>query len=299
MLILLLLLYRSRLHLKAASAKLLQANHLLQGQHLEISRQKNELAAQALKLRTQNGQLEKHNNFKNKVFSIISHDLRSPFGSIKSVLDLVQSEQLPTDALPPIFKLLSKDVEVSMNMLNNLLVWSKAQLTETNITLQPVNLQQLAEENIQLVASKAEQKNIKLVNEIEPTAVALADKERLNFVLRNLIMNAIKFTFDGGEIKLHALPEAENKIAIAVSDTGKGISPHHLLKLFTEERFTTLGTAREKGTGLGLMLCKEFIESLQGKIMVKSEEGTGSTFLIKLPQANGVYQPPTAELAVA
>jgi len=299
MLALLLLLYQGRVRLKAASLKLQEANQLLQSQHIEITRQKNELATQAVKLKTQNEQLEKHNNFKNKIFSIISHDLRTPFGSIKGVLDLVQSQPMTADEVQPIFKLLSKDVDVSMNMLNNLLVWSKAQLTETSIVIQPVNLQQLAEENMQLAASKAEEKNIRIINTVAPHAVALADKERLNFVLRNLVMNAIKFTFEGGEIELHAVQEAEDKIVLAVSDNGKGIAPRHLLKLFTNERFTTLGTAREKGTGLGLMLCQEFVESLQGKIMVKSEEGLGSTFYIKLPKAVGVSMPAETTLAVA
>ena len=291
MLVLLLLLYWSRVRLKAASLKLQEANRLLQGQHKEISYQKNELAGQALQLKEQNGQLEKHHQFKNKIFSIISHDLRAPFGSIKGVLDLVQSHPMSAAEVQPIFKLLSKDVDVSMNMLHNLLVWSKAQLTETGIASEPVNLQQLVQENIQLAVSQADIKSISLINEVDVQAVALADKERLNFVLRNLIMNAIKFTYEGGEIKIYIIPGAEDKITLAVSDNGKGISPANLSKLFTEARYTTLGTAREKGTGLGLMLCKEFIESLQGSIEVNSTEGTGSTFLIKMPSAGRVTMP--------
>jgi two-component system, sensor histidine kinase and response regulator len=284
MLILVLMLYQNGLHLKATSHQLAEANRQLQHQHVKISQQKNELAAQSLKLKLQNEELEKNNNFKNKIFSVISHDLRTPFGSIKSVLDLVQCHPMSAEEVQPIFKLLSKDVDVSLDMLNNLLVWSKAQLTETNITLQPVNLHRLVQENIQLAASNAGQKNIKLINDIAPGAVVVADKERLNFILRNLLMNAVKFTFAGGEVRLYTRQEPGNETTIAVADNGQGISPRHLLKLFTEDRFTTLGTAREKGTGLGLMLCKEFAESLQGHILVKSEEGAGTTFYIKLPQ---------------
>ncbi|KAA5545015.1 tetratricopeptide repeat-containing sensor histidine kinase [Adhaeribacter rhizoryzae] len=291
MLFLLLLFYRSRIRLKAASLKLQEANRLLQSQHTEISRQKNALADQTLKLQEQNEQLEKHHQFKNKIFSIISHDLRTPFGSIKGVLDLVQSHHLPAEEVQPVFKLLSKDVDLTMNMLHNLLIWSRAQIAEKNIALQPINLQQLAQENIELAASQAKQKNISIVNKVDEQAVALADKEQLNFVLRNLLMNAVKFTFEGGEIKVSAGEATDDNITLVVSDNGKGISQANLTKLFTKDRFTTLGTAREKGTGLGLMLSKEFIESLQGTLVIKSTEGVGSTFVVTLPRAVTVPLP--------
>ncbi|GEO04559.1 hypothetical protein AAE02nite_22230 [Adhaeribacter aerolatus] len=285
MLALLLLLYRSRKGLKAASLKLQEANLLLQRQHTEISRQRNELAGQALKLQEQNTELEKHHHFKNKIFSIISHDLRAPFNAIKGVLDLVQTHPMSAEEVQPVFKLLGKDVDVSMNMLHNLLVWSKSQLNEATIDLQPVNLQQLAQENTRLAFLQADQKGIKIINAVDAHVEVLADKERLNFVLRNLLMNAIKFSYAGGEIRIHTVQSTDNRIALAVSDNGKGISATNLSKLFTEERFTTLGTAREKGTGLGLMLCKEFVESLQGSIKVASQEGMGSTFFVQLPKA--------------
>ena len=168
-------------------------------------------------------------------------------------------------------------------MLNNLLVWSKAQITETNITLQPVNLHQLAKENILLAASNAEQKNIRLINDIAPDAVALADKERLNFILRNLIMNAIKFTFAGGEIRIYTPAEPGNIKTIAIRIMAKAFR-RATFKIIYRRTLYYPGHRPRKRYRMGLMLCKEFAESLQGHIMVKSEEGAGSTFYIKLPQ---------------
>jgi len=284
MLVLMLVLYGSRRRLKNTYLQLQQIHTHMQTQNREIKRQKNEISLQTLVLKEQNEQLEKHSLFKNKIFSIISHDLRAPFSSTKGILSLVETGNLSEAEVRHISGILVKDMDVALNMLNNLLVWSKTQLEGSVILTQPLNLHQLAEDNIQLFSSQAEQKNITLINSIAPGAVALADKERLNFVLRNLIMNALKYTFTGGEINVYVTEQAK-KITIAVSDTGKGIATKNIEKLFTEERFTTLGTSSEKGTGLGLMLCKEFMQSLSGYITVESKVGVGSTFYISLPKA--------------
>ena len=282
LLLLLVLLFFSRKRLQATYQALQQANDRRMVQHQEISRQKNEIASQARILQQQNDQLEKHHNFRNKIFTIISHDLRAPFNSVRGLLDLLQSQCLSADEMTNVFGLLGRDIDATAAMLNNLLAWSRAQLKGSNINWQSVNLQQLAADNIHLADAQAALKNIRIRNEVPPHLMAFTDQERLSFVLRNLLANAMKFTFVNGEIKLQAR-EKDGKVEIAVSDNGQGISPKNIARLFTEERFSTPGTSHEKGTGLGLMLSKEFIETLKGDITVESRLEQGSVFRVLLP----------------
>ncbi|MCC9135770.1 ATP-binding protein [Pontibacter silvestris] len=282
---LVLVLFFSRKRLKEAHLKLKEVNSDVQAKNVKIGRQKDEIVSQSRILKMQNEQLEKHSLFKNKIFTIISHDLRGPFLSVKAILSLVQQKNLSERDVTHIFGLLSKDMDVSLNMLNNLLVWSKAQMEANTLQLQPLELLPVIDENMQVAAAHAEAKSIKLTQEVEPHVVALADKERLSFVLRNLLMNAIKFSYEGGEVMVKARA-SETGVTLAVCDYGKGISEINIPKLFTDQRYTTLGTAKEKGTGLGLMLCKEFVESLHGSIAIESEEGKGSVFTVTLPKAD-------------
>ncbi|QCR21811.1 tetratricopeptide repeat-containing sensor histidine kinase [Pontibacter sp. SGAir0037] len=284
MLGLVLVLFFSRKRIKEAHLKLQEVNSHVQAKNVKISRQKAEILTQSKVLRKQNEQLEEHSQFKNKVFSIISHDLRAPFLSVKGILKLVERKSMSEKEIKHIFSLLSKDMDVSLTMLNNLLIWSKTQMEGSSLQLQPLELYPIIEENIQVASPHAEAKQIRLQHEVEPALFALADKERLNFVLRNLLMNAIKFTHEGGIIRVKA-SSSEAALSISVIDSGKGIAAADLPKLFTDQRYTTLGTAKEKGTGLGLMLCKEFVDNLKGSITVESEEGIGSTFTFTLPKS--------------
>ncbi|MCC9137978.1 ATP-binding protein [Pontibacter silvestris] len=269
--------YRNYLNAKIYSKELAAKNAVIEENALML-RELNKAIS------IQNTGLAETNQMKNKLFSIISHDLRAPFSSVKGVLGLIQSRSMSDDEIKRVMGLLNRELEVAMGMLHNLFVWAKAQLEGSVINLEPINLYNLAEENIEFALSQARQKNISLINAVPTNALALADKERLSFVLRNLLMNAIKFTYGNGEISIHT-EDLGDKVAIAVTDNGKGIAPSNLNKLFTEQRFTSLGTAKEKGTGLGLMLCKDFVESLGGTITVKSTEGEGSTFFVVLHKA--------------
>ena len=291
LLVLLVVLYLSRKRGKMAFAELQEAHNLMQAQQIEIIRQKNELLTQSAVLRAQNEQLEQHKQFRTKIFSIISHDLRTPFNSIKGVLRLVLHKSMEESQMLHVFGLLSRDVEVAADMLHNLLVWSQAQLEEARVRLEPVDLQQLVQDNILFANAQAGEKNIRLLSAISETAVVHADREMLNFVLRNLLMNAVKFTYERGQVEVKVSVQ-ENEVTIAVSDNGKGIPSKYIPKLFTEDRVTTLGTRNEKGTGLGLMLCKEFIESQNGTIRAESEEGKGSVFSVSL-QRVAAYTPAT------
>ncbi|QMU29147.1 tetratricopeptide repeat-containing sensor histidine kinase [Adhaeribacter radiodurans] len=284
LMVLLVVVYRSRQRFKFSSRQLTTANHRMQMQNKEIEKQRAELYSQAQILQNQNRMLENHNSFKSRIFTIISHDLRAPFNSLKGILTLIKIKEMSREDLNLLFNLLDKEMEQSVEMLQSLLIWSKSQLAGSNVTLKPVNIQQLVAENLQLVASKAEEKSIVLVNLISENSTISTDQERLNFVLRNIIHNAIKFTSAGGQVLVQTKEEAE-KVCISVSDTGQGISPLNLSRLFQEDRFTTLGTSSEKGTGLGLMLCKELLESINASITVDSQLGIGSTFKILLPNS--------------
>lgn len=282
LMVVLVVVYRSRQRFKLSSQELTAANYQMQQQNQQIEKQRAELCIQSQTLQKQNSLLESHNSFKSRVFTIISHDLKAPFNSLKGVLDFIKIKEMSRHDLNLLFNLLGKEMEHSLEMLQSLLVWSKSQLAGSRITFKPVNLQQLVAENLQLVESRAAEKNIHLINAIPAYTEVATDQERLNFALRNLIQNAIKFTSGGGQVLIHTETK-EGQVFITVNDTGKGISPENLNKLFKEDRFTTLGTSKEKGTGLGLMLCKELLESINASIAVESQVGVGSTFKITLP----------------
>jgi len=283
MLVLLLVLYKHKQHLRGTNQKLQEANNRMYLQNKEIKRQKEEISAQTVMLQQQNQQLEKNNNFKTKIFSIISHDLRSPFMSMSAFINLMQGNKAISPETQPIIDIFGRDISIITNMINNLLAWSKAQLDGDKLNMALTDLYFLAEENIDLAAAGAKEKNIRLVNHVPDDTIILTDKERVNIIIRNLIANAVKFTPGGGEIHLH-VQEQSHTISLIVSDNGRGIPDKYLNKLFSEQRFTTLGTSKEKGTGLGLMLCKELVEGLQGQITVESQEGKGSSFAVVLPK---------------
>ncbi|QCR23904.1 tetratricopeptide repeat-containing sensor histidine kinase [Pontibacter sp. SGAir0037] len=232
----------------------------------------------------QNKSLEENGLMKDKLFSIVSHDLRSPFASLRSILNLAQRRPMSHEEVKKYLLLLNKQVDAVMNMLDNLLAWSKNQLKGGGVFLEPLWLHQLIEENMQFVATQAEHKNIILKNAVPVDAFALGDRERLSFVVRNLLMNAIKFTYEGGQVVINTR-DAQDKIVLMVADNGKGIAPDNLKKLFKDnEQFTTTGTAKEKGTGLGLKLSKDFMHSIGGSIAAESKEQEGSIFYVTLPK---------------
>lgn len=247
-------------------------------------------------MQQQNSSLEEANQLKNKLFSIISHDLRGPLSSVKGVLDLLLNKNYSEAEGARILSLMRKEMEGVMALLHNLLLWSKAQLAGEEVELLPTDLHNLISENLALATGIAQQKNITIYNEVSPGTLALADRERLSFVLRNLLMNALKFTYEGGEVRVRA--EVRNSmLALSVQDNGKGIAAADLNKLFSAQRFTTLGTAKEKGTGLGLMLSKDFVESMNGSIQVSSLEGEGTTFYVLLKKTGTAVEIAPASVA--
>lgn len=265
------ILYRGR-HRKSA------ANKLLQLKNDEIHRQKEEMSVQAQKL-------QNLNQLKNKLFSIISHDLRSPLNTLSGSLNLVQNELIDREDFKAFLPELIKNVSYTTTLLDNLLHWAKHQLEGTEINPEKVNLKKLAKLKTDSLQNQADHKNIKLINLIHEEIFVFADEIMIHIVLHNLLSNAIKFCKSGDQISLSIFHQ-DGYAVVCVKDTGMGIDPANLGKLFSETSFSTRGTANEKGTGLGLILCKEFLEKNGGKIWVESIQGEGSRFYFSLKLYN-------------
>lgn len=230
-------------------------------------------------------ELERLNQVKDKFFSIISHDLRSPINALAGLLDLLDKGAVSSEELPKHIKELKARFNHTRTLLNNLLDWTLLQMDKLNLQAAKIDIHHIVEENIQLLSS-VQGKDIKLVNEVPRNAIGFADSNTINLVIRNLMTNAIKFTNDGGQVKINA-QEKVSEWLVSVTDNGVGMNTEVLKMLFDKTApYTTRGTANEKGTGLGLILCKEFIEKNGGKIWVESEEGKGSTFYFTLRKAS-------------
>jgi len=230
-------------------------------------------------------ELERLNQVKDKFFSIISHDLRSPINALAGLLDLLDKGAVSSEELPKHIKELKARFNHTRTLLNNLLDWTLLQMDKLNLQAAKIDIHSIVEENIQLLSS-VQGKDIKLVNEVPRNAVGFADSNTINLVIRNLMTNAIKFTNDGGHVTINAVEKGLEWL-VSVTDNGIGMNSEVLKMLFDKTApYTTRGTANEKGTGLGLILCKEFIEKNGGKIWVESEEGKGSTFHFTLPKGN-------------
>jgi len=174
--------------------------------------------------------------------------------------------------------------ESAFNLLENLLQWARTQTDRIKYNPVELNIKELIQQNIELSKPTADKKQIILIQEITGSATAYADKNMINLVIRNLISNAIKFTDEGGIIRLKCFDKNRSEVAISISDTGIGISSENIEKLFRiDEYFSTSGTAGEGGTGLGLIICREFVEKNKGIITVESELEVGTTFIFTLP----------------
>lgn len=227
--------------------------------------------------------LKELNDTKNTLFSIIGHDLRGPIGTLKMLLDVLISdiEQVNPKDVKKMLESVYASTSVTFDLLENLLMWGKSQLDVVTITQTAFDLRQAAGDNILFLSELALSKNQTLHNHIPEDCKVLADKNMTMTVLRNLLMNAIKFSDPAKHIDLSAKVE-EAFVVVGVKDEGMGIKPEDKEKLFGLT-FSTKGTAGEKGTGIGLALCKDLVEKQGGRLWVESEPGKGSTFYFTLP----------------
>jgi PAS domain S-box-containing protein len=224
------------------------------------------------------------NATKDKFFSIIAHDLRSPFNSIVGYSEILveQIRQKEMDQIEQYAEIILQSSHRAMDLLMNLMEWSRAKTGRMEFTPKIFDLIILINENVILLNNIASKKSIRIVVNLPISARVFADPSMISTIIRNLISNAIKFTEEGGEI-LISTKMRRNKLLVSVSDTGIGIDEDRLRKLFCiDENSSTLGTQNEKGTGLGLILCNEFMEKHSGSIEVESEPGKGSVFSFEL-----------------
>lgn len=233
-------------------------------------------------IQTQNTKLNELIHTKNKFFAIISHDVKSPLNSIIGLLQLLKDQKFEDDGIQEIVGHLTSSTQNTIKLLENLLSW--AQLQTGDITYQPamIDLKGVIEESIQLKIENAEQKKIQLTSEINSGIAVHADRNMILTVTRNIISNSIKFTKPGGQVKVSCIDDVD-QVTIAIADSGVGIPQKDVVELFTlDGKVKTQGTEGEKGTGLGLILSKEFIDRHNGTVWVESEVGIGTTFYFTL-----------------
>lgn len=233
-------------------------------------------------IQLQKEQLEQSNIEKNKLMSIVSHDLRSPLLNIQGYLELLNANELDHADRSIVEKALLKSTNNAMEMLSNLLNWSKSQMEGTIVNLVEANLYSILQQPLEMEKMHASKKDISLSYNIPSELFVIADVDMLQLVMRNLMSNAVKFTPQGGQIIVEA-QVVLNECKITVSDNGKGIPADKQEKIFSIKSEPSFGTANERGVGLGLVLCKEFIERQGGRIGFESKPNLGSSFFIFIP----------------
>lgn len=247
--------------------------------HLELKYTRDELQ------KTTNHLMEL-NSIKDKMFSVIGHDLRSPIGSIKMTLDFLKSDlgkQYNIESFHETIGVLAQTTDEVFGLLENLLGWAKSQSGNLAVVPENILVKDLINSVYLLHKGSLQQKKVQFEQQIDEEISVNADLNMLKTVVRNLLSNAIKYTPEGGTIRVitHHIKEF---IHITVTDTGVGIPPENMSKLFDDKQhLTTYGTNNEAGSGIGLILCQSFVKKNNGRLFVESEVGKGSSFIIELP----------------
>ena len=270
-----------------------QRTKLLEKQNQEIIDQRNSIEQKNKRLNEANEKLAlSENNLKklvktkDKLFSIIAHDLRSPFIAMVGLTEVLQQKapQLQPSEVSQYAFYINESSQRLLNLIDNLLHWSRSQTGKLTIVPKKIPVRNLADDVFNVMRTQADSKKITLENRIADNISIFADYNSISTVIRNLVSNAIKFSNENGTVTLNA-QQHDGSIHISIADNGVGVDPENMDKLFKiEENFTTRGTHQEAGTGLGLIICKEFVEKNGGSIVVNSKVGKGTIFTITLPE---------------
>ena len=263
--------------------RILDKNRQLRRSNRRIRLQRKDLAQKAALLEQKTIQLTELNYLKNKLFSVIAHDLKGPVYALHALFRNMQRYDMPGDEIKTMIPEVVNDLGATTYQMENLLEWVKGQMNEERVEREMLEISTVIRGVLQLLHLQLEAKRIQIKMRMDGPAYVSGDKEMVNLVLRNLISNAIKFTPEEGTITLDAR-EDKCHIEIFVRDSGTGMSPDVLQRLIEGSHYTSAGTANEPGTGLGLMLCKEFLSRNGGRLNIQSEPGKGSAFSFTLPK---------------
>lgn len=238
-------------------------------------------------IRKQNLKLKQTLEARDKLYSVIAHDLRAPIGTIKMINSTIENQlhKIKDPRILKLFSMINATTEEAFNLLENLLRWTRNQNGKTQVYATSFNIKTIIRQVISLFHTIASNKNIVIQNHVTENISVYADEDMVKTVLRNLLSNAIKFTYPGGLIDITATSLPEHTL-ISMKDNGRGISKEEQKRLLKpNEYITTYGTCNEKGSGLGLSLSQEFVKLNQGKLWFSSQEGIGTTFFFTLPNA--------------
>lgn len=244
----------------------------------DLAESRRQLDEEHAELMVRTSQLQIANRAKEKLFSIVAHDIRGPIGSLKSSIECLDNHLLTPAEFQAMVAELKVGVDRAYECLDNLLLWSAGQLREIKPIFTEVPLQSTAQESMELLADMAGYKNIEICNSIPAEALVWADETQVSSIFRNLVSNALKYTPSGGLVEISAV-NGDGVWRVTVADNGVGMTPEQVSKLFESTTAnSTVGTDKERGFGLGLQICNEFIRSNGGTLTVESREGDGTSF---------------------
>jgi signal transduction histidine kinase len=226
-----------------------------------------------------NKQLVKANEAKDKLIGIIGHELNNPIGGVARLLALLEEdEKIDPLELKEMIPAMRKQMDASLNILHSLLIWGKTQLKGPQINRVSFSVNPVVEKNVQLLRQSSAGKQLEISTRIAPALTAFGDADHFDFIIRNLLSNAVKFSFPSGKIEIDAkLTHTHHEVLFSVKDFGKGMSKDQLQAFSKSNMKVEFGTTGEKGSGIGLMICKEFINAARGKMWFASEKGQGTT----------------------
>lgn len=262
---------------------LMMKSRELHQQNKAITKQKREIVDKAILLEQQTRELTELNQLKTKLFSVIAHDLKTPMYGLRNLFLNMQQTKLSAKEIKEMIPGITNEMNYVTSLMENLLLWARTQMKHASVQPEMLDLHQMISETITLLKLQAKNKKIWLEAKLETPVYCYADREMISMVLRNLLSNAIKFTPAHGTIWVSAT-ENQSNVEISVQDTGVGMTTEMIGQLFGDHYYTTRGTNSETGTGLGLKLCKDFLEKNGGCLSVNSNPGIGSTFSVILPR---------------
>jgi two-component system, sensor histidine kinase and response regulator len=258
---------------------------VLAERNIEIEAKNETLSMQAVYLETTTQELTELNQVKTKLFSVISHDLRTSIYALKNIFEALRLGYISKEDLINELPGLSNEIDNCTEVMENLLNWGRDQFKESRIVIERIDLREIAAITFKHLLNRANRKNITLVNSSATPVYVYADVQMIKIVMRNLVANAVKFTPAGGSIEIFT-EEKGDFTNVCVKDNGIGMTEQAIAKVFSNEYYTTLGTNKETGTGLGLIICRDFIKSNNGNFVINSVINEGTIFTISLPKHN-------------